>query len=240
MIVNNDHYIYAIYHEPGTYELTVADHGTRYVMAEVRIFADPDDPADLTEAAALQNQLRLTAASATPFAYPDYDPKSLDANRDALAGAGRPVHRPRAYLRPTGPGRPGPPPHGHRSRMGGPPSTEAMYIAAAPEGPGNHELTLTDVPVDGFWSVSVYNAKGFFEPNDRNRYSVNNVSATPDADGSVTVRFGDYPEETPNAIPTPEDWNILVRLYRPRPQILDGTWQLPRLRPAGTGTSDTV
>ena len=49
---------------------------------------------------------------------------------------------------------------------------------------------MRDVPVDGFWSISVYNADGFFEPNDRSAYSVNNLTATPNADGSVTVHFG--------------------------------------------------
>jgi hypothetical protein len=31
--------------------------------------------------------------------------------------------------------------------------------------------------VDGFWSISVYNADGFFEPNERGAYSVNNITA---------------------------------------------------------------
>jgi len=240
MIVNNDHYVNAIYHKAGTYELTAADHGTRYVMAGVRIFADPNDPADLTEVAAIQDQLVLTAAPATPFVYPDYDPKSLDATRDALlALVAQSTDLARTFGRPD---QVDPVRHlmGTAAGWGGLPSTEAMYIAAAPEEAGNHELTLADVPVDGFWSVSVYNAKGFFEPNTRNLYSVNNATATPNADGSVTVRFGDYPEDAPNAIPTAEGWNILVRLYRPRPQILDGTWQLPKLTPARTSTSDIV
>ena len=240
MIVNNDHYINAIYHEPGTYQLTAADHGTPYAMAGVRILADPNDPADLAEVAALQNQLRLTAASATPFAYPDYDAKSLGATRDALlALVAQSTDLARTFGRPD---QVDPVRHlmGTAAGWGGLPSTEAMYVAAAPEQAGSHELTLADVPVDGFWSVSVYNAKGFFEPNARNLYSVNNITGTPNADGSVTVRFGDYPANTPNAIPTPQGWNILVRLYRPRRQILDGTWQLPRLTPAGTGTSDPV
>jgi hypothetical protein len=240
MIVNNDHYVNAIYHQAGTYELTVADHGTRYVTAAVRIFADPNDPADLAKAGALQDQLRLTSPPATPFAYPDYDPASLDATRDALlALAAQSTDLARTFGRP---GQVDPVRHlmGTAAGWGGLPSTEAIYIAAGPEQAGNHELTLADVPVDGFWSVSVYNARGFFEPNARGLYSVNNVTATPNADGSVTVRFGDYPEDTPNAIPTPVGWNILVRLYRPRPQILDGTWQLPKLTLARAGTSDTA
>ena len=231
MVVNNDHYIHAIHHDAGIYQLTVADHGTPYVMVGVRILADPNDPADLAEVAVLQDQLALTAAAATPFAYPEYDAESLDATREALlALVAQSTDLSRTFGRPD---QVDPIRHlmGAAAGWGGLPSTEATYMSVVPQQPGNHELTLTDVPVDGFWSISVYNAEGYFEPNVRNVYSVNNITATPSADGSVTVRFGEYPDNTPNAIPTPEDWNLLVRLYRPRPEILDGTWRLPELVP---------
>ena len=42
-----------------------------------------------------------------------------------------------------------------------------------------HRLTVKDVPVDGFWSISVYNAKGFFEKNPLDAYSLNNLTAKP-------------------------------------------------------------
>jgi hypothetical protein len=91
-------------------------------------------------------------------------------------------------------------------------------------------LTVRDVPVDGFWSISVYNADGFFEPNDRGAYSVNNITATPNDDGSITVRFGG--DDGPNLIPIMDGWNYTVRLYRPRPEILDGSWTFPAVEPA--------
>ena len=47
-----------------------------------------------------------------------------------------------------------------------------------------HRLTVKDVPVDGFWSISVYDAKGFFEKNALDAYSLNNLTAKPTADGS--------------------------------------------------------
>ena len=81
----------------------------------------------------------------------------------------------------------------------------------------------------GFWSISVYDAKGFFAKNDRDSYSVNSIVGIRDDDGSVTVRFGDFAPDVPNVIPTPEGWNFLVRLYRPRPEIHDGTWKVPAL-----------
>ena len=93
---------------------------------------------------------------------------------------------------------------------------------------GEYTLTVTDVPVDGFWSISMYNGAGFFEPNEWDAYSVNSVTGVRDADGSITVRFGGDPA-APNFLPLPDGWNYLVRLYRPRPEVLDGTWQFPQL-----------
>ena len=83
-----------------------------------------------------------------------------------------------------------------------------------------------------FWSISLYNAAGFFEPNDRNANSLNSITATPNDDGSVTVRFGGCGDGRPNCLPVTDGWNYLVRLYRPRPEVLDGTWTFPSLATA--------
>ena len=91
---------------------------------------------------------------------------------------------------------------------------------------------MRDVPVDAFWSISVYNPDGFFEPNDRNAYSVNSVTALPDSDGSVTVHFGGCTDDRPNCLPIMEGWNYTVRMYRPRPEVLDGSWTFPAAEPA--------
>jgi hypothetical protein len=48
-------------------------------------------------------------------------------------------------------------------------------------------LTANNVPVDGFWSVTIYNEKGFMEKNDRDAYSFNSVTAKKDADGGITI-----------------------------------------------------
>ena len=36
--------------------------------------------------------------------------------------------------------------------------------------PGAYQVTFKDVPVDVFWSVSVYNSAGYFQPNPRHLY----------------------------------------------------------------------
>jgi hypothetical protein len=91
---------------------------------------------------------------------------------------------------------------------------------------------VRDVPVDGFWSISVYNAAGFFERNHRGAYSVNNITATPTGDGSITVHFGGCGDDRPNCLPITDGWNYIVRLYRPRAEIRDGSWTFPSIEPA--------
>jgi hypothetical protein len=112
---------------------------------------------------------------------------------------------------------------------GGLPDAEATYVGVFPDLPvGEYELTVGEVPVDGFWSISVYNADGFFEPNEQGAYSVNNITAAHSADDTVTVRFGGEGE---NSLPITDGWSYLVRLYRPRPEILTGDWTFPTLAP---------
>jgi hypothetical protein len=84
--------------------------------------------------------------------------------------------------------------------------------------------------VDAFWSITVYDADGFLAPNDVNRNSFNNTSATPNEDGSYTIHFGGDPKAI-NYLPITEGWNYTVRLYLPRKEILDGTWTFPTIEP---------
>lgn len=229
MVVDQDHYVDRIFHDPGEYRLAAGDFPTPYVAVAIRILVDPADSDDVRAVAALQDQFRIDAGSSTPFTSPDYDRENMDETRDALLalarnltdfdhtfGARDTVDEVRHLI-------------GTAAGWGGLPTEEAAYIGVDPRLPvGEYELTVRDVPVDGFWSISVYNADGFFEPNERHAYSVNNITGVTDGDGSVTVRFGGSPEQN-NVIPITEGWNYLVRLYRPRAEIVDGRWTFPTI-----------
>jgi hypothetical protein len=234
MIVNEDHFVNKIFHEAGEHTLTGDQYGSRYVLVGVRILVDPTDPADVAAVAAIQDRLAIDAASSQTFVMPDYDVESLDATRDALLALARGLDN---FDRMFGAREEVDPIRhliGCAAGWGGLPTSEATYVGVGPNvPPGDYELVFKDVPVEAFWSVSVYNARGFFEPNDKDLYTVNSVTGEPNADGSVTVRFvastaGDTP---PNAIVTPQGWNYLIRLYRPRTEILDGRWTPPALTP---------
>jgi len=229
MVVDQDHYINRVFHDSGRYVLTTDEFDSPWVAVAARVLVDPADEADVAAVNALQDGLAIEAAAATPFEIPDYETASFDVTRGAILelargltgfdhafGARDEVDPVRHLL-------------GTAAGWGGLPDGEARYIGVEPRLPvGEYSLTVRDVPVDGFWSISVYNAEGYFEPNDRNAYSVNDITATPNDDGSVTVHFGGD-DDRPNLLPIMDGWNYTVRMYRPRPAVLDGSWTFPTI-----------
>jgi hypothetical protein len=232
MIVNRDHYINRIIHDPGDHELTVDEFDTPFVAVAARILVDPARPEDVAAVAALQDGFVLRAGSAKSFEPPDYDTAGLDATRASLLELARGVDGfsgafgakndvdPVMHLLGTAAG------------WGGLPEHEAFYLNVDPGLPvGRYRLRVEDVPVDGFWSISLYNAEGYF-PDNGQPVSVNNLTAVADGDGAITVHFGDWDDDPPNRLPVAEGWNYLVRLYRPHPEILNGSWVFPGVEPA--------
>jgi len=93
-------------------------------------------------------------------------------------------------------------------------------------------------PVDGFWSLTMYDGKYFFVPNALNRYSISARQAPkPNADGSVDLYLqNENPgaDKESNWLPAPKDKFILMmRLYWPKttaPSIINGTWKIPPVK----------
>jgi len=112
---------------------------------------------------------------------------------------------------------------------GGLPAEDSIYVGGFPEkndGKTPYTLTIKDVPVDAFWSVTIYDDKGMFAVNDYNAYSYNSVTAKRNNDGNIIIHFGGDPDQD-NFLPIVPGWNYVVRLYRPRQEVLNGTWKFP-------------
>jgi hypothetical protein len=98
----------------------------------------------------------------------------------------------------------------------------------APKAPARPRTPLQTPPLNWhFWSISVYNAKGYFEKSPYGTYSLNNITAKRYPDGAVTIQFGGCDGQIPNCLPTMPGWNYLVRFYRPHAEILNGKWKFP-------------
>ena len=238
-VISEDHYAVDVDYAPGRFSFTENKVGTRYVMLVIRTAVDADSFQNMKVAYALQDAVRVEQASAGSFEVPNWDPKSIGEARDSLVvlaslGVGSAVMfgrksevDPVAHL------------IGTATAWGGSPPSAAVFKNVFPtqnDGATVHQLTVKDVPVDGFWSISVYNARGYFEKNELGIYVVSSLTARPNTDGSVTVQFGACTKTTANCLPITPGWNYTVRMYRPRRPILNGSWQFPVAAPVKSTT----
>jgi hypothetical protein len=233
--ISQDEYSIPTTYSPGPHTFSKEQIGTRYVLVGVRTLVNPNDPADVEEVHALQDAIKVEQSGGPgKLELPHWDPVSQKKVRDALITLGttltdtsrsfgtREEVDPIEHLISSG------------TTWGGNPKKDAIYLNFTPpknDGKTAYKLNVKDVPVDGFWSVIVYNKDGYIPQNSSKVYSFNNLTAKPDADGSVTIQFGGCDNASGNCIPVVPDWNYTVRLYRPRQEILDGTWKFPEAQP---------
>jgi len=228
MVVNQDHSLAAAY-SPTTVTLTEDKVGTRYALLAIRTFMDPNDEKDMKAAHRLQDAVKVKQSDIGKFEVPNWKKEEVEKMRETINVVASTVTDSSKLF-------------GKKEELdpvywilgaalgwGGLPADAATYVNVVPEkndGKTPYTLTVKDVPVDAFWSVTLYDDKGLMPVNKYNAYSYNNVTAKKDKDGSITIRFGGDPKAD-NFLPIVPGWNYIARLYRPKQAILDGSWTFP-------------
>jgi len=234
-VIDEDQYTSNVFYGAGSHTLSKENVGTRYVIVAVRTLVDPNDAKDVTAVHALQDAIQVIQAGGPGrFEIPNWDQASQKKVREALLTLAETLPDTKRMFGPKEAVDPVRRLIGAASAWGGNPEEDAVYLNVTPptnDGRTVYKLTVKDVPVDGFWSISVYNAKGYFEPNSANAYTLNNITAKAGESGSIAVQFGGCTGTTVNCLPTTPGWNYLVRLYRPRAEILNGIWAFPLAKP---------
>jgi hypothetical protein len=96
-------------------------------------------------------------------------------------------------------------------------------------------LTKADIPPiheEGFWSLSMYDKEYFLVPNLLDRHALgSHHTLNSDLDGSIELfiqRESPGPERETNWLPAPDgEFILMMRLYWPKDEALDGTWAPP-------------
>jgi len=205
IVIDQDHYVHAVFYGAGSYTFTREKIGPRYALMAIRLLVDPANLKDVAQVHALQDAVKISQTNPGRFEVPDSDRASQKKVPDALIvlgstlpdlrkafGAKEEVDPVRHLI-------------GIATAWGGNPDKDAIYLNVTPsrnDGETVYRLTVKDVPVDGFWSISVYNAEGYFEPNSFNAYTLNNITAKTSDDGSVAIQFGGCDGKVPNCLPT--------------------------------------
>lgn len=236
LVINEEHFAKLIIYEPGKYELTKEQMGSRYVAVIARTLVDVTDPADLSEAHDAQNGLKVVQKDKGRFEVPNWDPVALGeireslkilgkylSNRDHAFGSNIDEVDPIAYI------------VGSADTWGGWKPENAVYqnyIPGKNNGETPYMLTLKDVPSgkEAFWSISVYNKDGYFQKNKYDKYVINSRKAKVDKDGAITIHFGGDSSQ-PNFLPIMDGWNYMLRIYLPQTSYFDGSWKFPEAKP---------
>ena len=233
-VMSQEHYMF-VEAKPGTYRLTEEEVGTRFAALAFRTFIDPNDPDDVQAAHAAQDGIVVSGGGSGPFEAPDWNTEQLAAARKALNDLAAAISfdsslafgrkdevDPVQFL------------VGGIAGWAGLPARGAIYLVDAVDrndGQTPYAVTAKDVPVDAFWSITVYNKDGYMEPNELGRNNYNNVTAEANDDGSITIHLGGCDDGRVNCIPITPGWSYAVRLYQPRTEILDGSWTFPAFEP---------
>ena len=114
----------------------------------------------------------------------------------------------------------------------------AIRSGASLDGKSSYAITFApgqDPPVNGFWSLTLYNEHHFFHPNDLKRYSLGTKNKTlkRNADGSLTLYAGATSpgkDKESNWLPSPGGhFSLYIRAYWGKQGIIDGSWQPPKI-----------
>lgn len=233
-VINEDHYVSEVDYRSGDYTLDKDKVGTRYVLAAIRTLVDPADPEDVKKVHTLQDAIKVKQVSVGSFDIPAWDQASQKKVREALLVLATTMPDFKGAFGKKGEVDPVRHLVGSAAAWGGNPDKDATYLNIIPannDGTIVYSLKVKDVPVDGFWSVSLYNGEGYYQKNNQDAYSVNNITAKKGSGGEVDIQFGGCDGKIENCLPITKGWNYTVRLYRPRAEILDGKWSFPEPAP---------
>jgi hypothetical protein len=230
-VVNEDGFTNKIFHGAGEHKLRIAELDTPFVWMLVRTLVFESIEGDLDIAHALQDSMSIKSNSNQMYTHSAYDQESFDTITKLLVelGSGLTDNSKAA---------------GTKEQVdpikqlilsaygfGTLPETESFLTTVEPDLPADkaYSLTVKDVPVDGFWSLAMYDKNGYFNENEYHSYGFGDRTAKKNTDGSITLNFGGDPSSV-NFIPLSEGWNYVVRMYRPRAEVINGTWTFPKVK----------
>ena len=225
--ITEEHYNPMAINNPGTYKITQEDMGSRYIMLVIRTQVNMTDPEDLAKVSTLQDQLQLSQKDRGSFVITNnWDrPEVLKMRKKYQK-----IAKEKGIVSSVMFGKKGETTlenhnAGVSTGWGGMTSQQAVYPNYQPKNSNPATLTLKDVPVDAFWSITVYDQGGWVVGE---KFNVNSSFAKANEKGEYIIHFGGD-KNTDNYLDTFEGWNFILRMYQPTEKYFDGSWKVPEL-----------
>jgi len=231
LLIDNDHYVPFVIYTAGTHKLP---QDTKYLGALIRLqIFDANDPAEIAQVNKLQDQIVITANSADPLPPFKWNMASLKTLTEQYEKEARQLEN---YNGMQGPrGKVVKEKSRHLAAAAGWglfPEHDAIYLNYN----GGHDeqqcyqATYQIPDNNAFWSITVYGSDGYMKSDN---VVVNSSNVKLNADGTFTVHYGskEVCGDVANRLDVTEGWNFLMRIYRPGPSVVDGTYKLPNAEP---------
>ncbi len=229
-LVDNDHYCPFVIYTSGKHELPT---DTKYLGVGIRIkvFA-PDEEEEISLVNGLQDQFVIEANSADPLPAVDWDINSLKSLTENYERESAKYSSWKGMMGPRGQVDEEIRHIAAAAAWGLFPEWDATYLNYS----GKHDPKVGykatyQVPENNaFWSITVYGNDGFIK---NENCIINSSNVKLNDDGTFTVFFGSKEDcgEVPNRLDVTEGWNFLMRIYRPGPSVLNGSYKLPNAEP---------
>lgn len=228
-VIDNDHYVVDIIHEPGIHKVKGE---TRFLYIIIRVqVKDPFDKEEIGMINSLQDKFIVTSETEAEFPGFHWDRASLDAQRTIYEEESKSYSSWAGMMGPRGKVNEKTRHIAAASAWGLLPEDEATYMnykhntASADE---CYSATYQVPDNKGFWSITVYGEDGFMKSNNN---LVNESNVILNSDGTFTAHFGSEAVcgKTDNRVDTTDNWNFLFRIYRPGESVLKGNYALPEV-----------
>ena len=225
--ITEEHFNPMAISKPGTYTVTQAEMGSRYIMIAIRTQANVENQEDMKIANALQQKLEIHQKDRGSYkASNSWNMDEIMAMRSKYQKIVEDKHLTTdSFFGPKGQRSLELQNAGTSFGWGGFTKEQAAYPAYFPTTTAAQTLTLKDVPVHAFWSITVYDKGGYPQTD---TYNINSQFAKKNADGSITIHFGGDAKQD-NYMETFEGWSFILRLYQPKEAYFDGSWKKPVL-----------
>ncbi len=229
-LVDDDHYCPFVIYDAGKHDLPT---DTKYLGVGVRIKVfDPKDGDEIALVNRLQDQFVIEAGSADALPPLQWDMASLQALTDQYERDSAQYSSWKGMMGPRGKVDEATRHVAAAAAWGLFPEWDATYLNYS----GNHDPDVCyqatyQVPENNaFWSITVYGDDGFMK---NENCILNSSNVTLNDDGTFTVHYGsrELCGDVPNRLDVSDGWNFLMRIYRPGPSVLDGTYTLPKAEP---------
>lgn len=225
-LVDNDSYCPDVIYTSGTHKLP---EDTKYlgIILRIQLF-NPLDAAEVALVNRLQDEVVIKAKSADPLPTFRWDTSSLNALKTQYEKDSRQYDSWKGMMGPRGKVDEKTRHIAVAAAWGLLPEWDATYLNYAGDPDPNvcYRATYKVPENKAFWSITVYGSDGYIKTENS---ILNGHNVKLNADGTVTVYFGskDACGDVPNRLDITDGWNFLMRIYRPGPTVLDGTYRLP-------------